>query len=441
MAKTRQSYKFGDSTVNVVIGDITRATAQVIVSSEDTHLSMSGGVSDSIRGAGGEDIFKDAQKWKPASVGAIAVTAAGTLVQCRHIFHAITREFGSEPDEDRANQHAIIASATRQCLKLLRAMNLTSIAFPALGTGFAGFEAGEVAIAMAEVIVEDLSREKSPLEVSIHLLADDLGKDVDFREFFNRFDDTTGLVHHVVRDHAVVMIHGIRTEARWFESIEDALKRGDHQLNPLACGYGLFNLFRFLLPLRGLRKAAVASVKRRMDNLLESQPKVRKVSVIAHSFGTYIIGEILRDDPTVRLHRLLLCGAILPADYPWEAHASQIESLNDPNHPTRRVINDCGWRDAWPVFAQTITWGYGCAGRFGFQTPLVRDRFHDLGHSDFFVEKFCNEFWLPALADGRVRDGAVERPQSPWWLQFLAMFRVAYLVLLGLLVLAVYLAL
>lgn len=432
MAKTKQAYKFGESVVNVEIGDITRSSAQVIVSSDDTHLSMGGGVSEAIRKAGGQAIFDAAEKKRPAVVGEIVVTSAGTLPRCQHIFHAITRERGSAPNEDRASQHAIIESATRQCLALLRAMNLTSIAFPALGTGFSGFEPGEVAIAMARVIIEDLARSKSPVEVSIHLLSKDLGNNVDFREFSNRFDETTGLVHRVVRDHAVVMIHGILTDARWFERIEDVLKRGDHQLYPVANGYGYFDLIRFLLPLRATRKAVVAKVKRRMDYLLYEQPQIRHVSVIAHSFGTYIIGEILRTDPKFKLHRLFLCGAILPADYPWEEHKEQIESLKDPNHSTRRLINDCGWHDVWPVLAQTITWGYGSSGRFGFQTPLVRDRFHDLSHSDFFTEAFCEKFWLSELSGGPLRDGAVERPPSPWWLQPLTSFKVAYVVLFGL---------
>jgi len=319
-------------------------------------------------------------------------------------------------------------------------MNLRSIAFPALGTGYAQFQPADVAIAMAKVIVEDLTAQrKFPIEVSIYLLPEAIGSHVDFREFFNRFDESTGLVHKVVRDHAVVLIHGIRTDARWIERIEHALKQGDHQLYPVADGYGYFDLIRFLLPLNGVRNAVVSKVKARIDYLLRRQPEITKVSVIAHSFGTFLVGEMLRSDPTFRLHRLLLCGAILPIDYPWEDHAEQIEPFNDPNHVTRRLINDCGWRDFWPVFAQSITWGYGSSGRFGFHTPLVRDRYHNLGHSGFFTEAFVNDFWLPALSDGRIADGPVERPSSAWWLQLLTVIKLRYLMLLALFGLLVWL--
>lgn len=433
MPKTKQSYRFTDSVVNVELGNIVLSKAQIIVSSDDTDLTMGGGVSLAIRKAGGEAIYADAQKKRPAHVGQVVVTSAGMLPDCQHIFHVVTRAYRSTPTHNRAAHMAVIEDATRQCLRLLRDMNLSSIAFPALGTGYAQFQPTDVAIAMAKVIVEDLTANRNPIEVSIYLLPEALGSHVDFREFFNRFDESTGLVHKVVRDHAVVMIHGIRTDARWIERIERVLKQGDHQLYPVANGYGYFDVVRFLLPLKSLRQAAVTKVKTRIDNLLKDQPQITKVSVIAHSFGTFLVGEMLRNDPTFRLHRLLLCGAILPSDYPWEKHAQQVGPFNDPNHVTRRLINDCGWRDFWPVFAQSITWGYGSSGRFGFQMPLVRDRYHDLDHSGFFTEDFAKTYWLSALSDGRIADGPVERPASAWLLQLLTVIKLRYLVLLALL--------
>jgi hypothetical protein len=93
------------------------------------------------------------------------------------------------------------------------------------------------------------------------------------------------------------------------------------------------------------------------------------------------------------------------------------------------------------VFAESITWGYGSSGRFGFQTHLVRDRYHDLGHSGFFTEGFAKKFWLSALSDGQIADGLVERPGSVWWLQLLTVFKVRYLLLLTLIALGVWLLL
>jgi hypothetical protein len=115
------------------------------------------------------------------------------------------------------------------------------------------------------------------------------------------------------------------------------------------------------------------------------------LSVIAHSFGTYAIGKILKENPDIRLHRLILCGAILPSEFRWDQIPHSVET---------EIINDCGIRDIWPVLAQSTTFGYGPSGRFGFGAPGVRDRYHDFGHGGFFQEQFVSNFWLPWFRSG-----------------------------------------
>ena len=86
MDKEIRSYKFKASTVYIKFGDITKSTSEVIVSSDDTLVTMSGGVSMAISHAGGESIQKDAQKQLPATIGNVVVSCAGELSQ-KHIFH------------------------------------------------------------------------------------------------------------------------------------------------------------------------------------------------------------------------------------------------------------------------------------------------------------------------------------------------------------------
>src|SRR5215472_3991701 len=67
--ETRNSriYQFKGSYFTLVFGDITTSGAQVIVSSDDYKLTMSGGVSWAIRQAGGNAIPLDAAKMTPAA--------------------------------------------------------------------------------------------------------------------------------------------------------------------------------------------------------------------------------------------------------------------------------------------------------------------------------------------------------------------------------------
>ena len=60
-----RKYRFNNSTLTIVFGDILASKAEVIVSSDDTGISMGGGISGYILKQGGESIRMDAQKKLP----------------------------------------------------------------------------------------------------------------------------------------------------------------------------------------------------------------------------------------------------------------------------------------------------------------------------------------------------------------------------------------
>jgi hypothetical protein len=70
----------------------------------------------------------------------------------------------------------------------LRGLGLSSIAFPAIGAGAAGFALEDVAATMAEVIVGELSENPEPLSVTIYLF-DRFGRmqPIDYVQFFEEF--------------------------------------------------------------------------------------------------------------------------------------------------------------------------------------------------------------------------------------------------------------
>jgi O-acetyl-ADP-ribose deacetylase (regulator of RNase III) len=175
----KRSYRFGTSLLSLEFGDITTSKAQVLVSSDDYYLSMGGGVSRSILNAGGHAIALDASKKVPAAVGDVVVTTAGTLA-AQYIFHAITLG----PDLSIPPQE-IIKQSTKRCMQMLDTLQLSSIAFPAIGTGSAGFSNEDAAVQMAAIICEDLLTRRSPVEVTIYLF-DQSGQkqEIDHIQFF-----------------------------------------------------------------------------------------------------------------------------------------------------------------------------------------------------------------------------------------------------------------
>lgn len=158
----KRTYPIGHSTLRLEFGDLTTSSADVLVSSDDSYLTMGGGVSAAILRAAGETIMRDAAKKVPAPLGDVIVTTAGAL-RAKYVFHAIT--IGDGP----LTPTQVVAQSTRRCLELLQTLGLRSIAFPAIGTGVAGFAYEDVAVQMADVIVESLKDSPQSLDVTIFL--------------------------------------------------------------------------------------------------------------------------------------------------------------------------------------------------------------------------------------------------------------------------------
>lgn len=437
MSETRQeSYEFEGlndtrSRVIVRVGDILDSTAQILVSSDDDRLTADGGVSLAIATAGGAALRKDMRKIGGAEVGQVVATGAGDL-SALYVFHAITRRAGRRRElVDETEARETILSLTRKCLALLKAMGGRSIAFPALGTGFAGYQAPDVAAEMAKGISEELRELDYPpgVTIEIFLLESDLARGID--TFWNEFEAATRYRHHLVRDHVVFLIHGIRTHGNWQEDVRELLEDQDDALRregkPLFGAripkYGFFDVFRFLLPFRRFRSGPIRQIERQLMHYAVMPEK--EVSVIAHSFGTYIVSEILKHNRELKLKRIIFCGAIVSQPFDWQAvvEAGQAEVYPDPTKTDCVVINDCGARDIWPVLAEAVTVGYGASGRFGFGDSFAENRFHSFGHSGFFTEPgFAKTFWLPALTDGRIKASGQARPTESLWINYLPAF-------------------
>jgi O-acetyl-ADP-ribose deacetylase (regulator of RNase III) len=184
----KRSYRFGNSYLHLIFGDITTSNAEVLVSSDDYNLSMGGGVSAALHRAAGESLLIDVAKKAPAKLGDVVVTTAGAL-PAEHIFHVVTIE--ERPNETHSIN--IIEKATQKCLLLLSSLGLTSIAFPAIGTGVANYSTDDVAVKMAGVITDFLKSEDNQYNVSIYLY-DRFGikTAIDYIAFFEQFASRIG---------------------------------------------------------------------------------------------------------------------------------------------------------------------------------------------------------------------------------------------------------
>jgi O-acetyl-ADP-ribose deacetylase (regulator of RNase III) len=183
-----RTYAFGNSRLTLCFGDITTSGAEVLVSSDDGMLTMSGGVSAAIRRAAGEAVKIDAAKHIPVPLGDVVVTFAGAL-KAHYVFHAITIPARGETIAPRE----IIRRTTSRCIALLDEMNLSSIAFPAIGTGLAGFSLEDAAVEMSNTLATEFRARTRPIHATIYLF-DRFGqkRPIDYVRFFELFAAHSG---------------------------------------------------------------------------------------------------------------------------------------------------------------------------------------------------------------------------------------------------------
>jgi O-acetyl-ADP-ribose deacetylase (regulator of RNase III) len=134
-------------------GDITEQTdVEAIVNAANTWLALGSGVAGAIRRKGGDIIDEEGRKQAPIRLGEAAVTSAGAMpYKC--VIHAAamgyTEEDAAVPKQPgTATSAAIIRAATLNSLRRAEERQLSSLAFPALGTGVAGFPVAECAEVM-----------------------------------------------------------------------------------------------------------------------------------------------------------------------------------------------------------------------------------------------------------------------------------------------------
>jgi O-acetyl-ADP-ribose deacetylase (regulator of RNase III) len=132
-------------------GDICDLEVDAIVSPAATSLWMSTGIAGEIKRAGGDVIEFAAVRQGPARLGDAIVTPAGRLA-ARVVIHAVSLE------RDRRTSGPAIDAAARSAMRRARELSLSSIAFPALGTGIGGFPLDEAARIAVEAIRDELTQ-------------------------------------------------------------------------------------------------------------------------------------------------------------------------------------------------------------------------------------------------------------------------------------------
>ncbi|HWP86030.1 MAG TPA: macro domain-containing protein [Terriglobia bacterium] len=152
-------------TIEIIQGDISEAEVDAIVNAANNDLQLGAGVAGAIRRKGGPSIQQECDRIGRIPLGEAALTGGGNL-KARYVIHAASMQLGGRTTAEN------LAAATRNSLRRAEEKKLKSIAFPAIGTGIAGFDIRRCAEIMLGVVAEHLKGETS-LERVVFVLFDE----------------------------------------------------------------------------------------------------------------------------------------------------------------------------------------------------------------------------------------------------------------------------
>jgi pimeloyl-ACP methyl ester carboxylesterase len=186
----------------------------------------------------------------------------------------------------------------------------------------------------------------------------------------------------------VMSLHGIRTRGNWQKELDQELSKAGFL--PVALDYGLFRALQLVWP---------ASRQKQIEWFRDQYTQVgdryrtQPPSIIAHSFGTYLVAHAIEYYEELEFDQIILCGSIVPSSFPWSdlIKAGRV----------RRVLNECAKRDLWVRLVGWVVKDAGASGVYGFEDSAngcIIDRPHPkFRHSDYFYRLNYERNWIPFL--------------------------------------------
>lgn len=213
----------------------------------------------------------------------------------------------------------------------------------------------------------------------------------------------------------VFSLHGIKTRGTWQKEITPLLAQAGFIPDP--GDYGNVWALQLLWPRSRRKKVEQFKTHyiRECTRLNSERP-----SMVAHSYGTYIAGHAMWKYSEIKFDRIILCGAILRREFPWDALAK--------NGQLNAVLNQYGGQDFWARIVAWVVSDAGQSGRSGFSAEaacLTQQNYPRFRHSDYFYDLNYKGNWLPFLRGEAVASPPINDRIGPNW-----RFRAALILLL-----------
>lgn len=220
----------------------------------------------------------------------------------------------------------------------------------------------------------------------------------------------------------VVAIHGMNTTGAWQEEFSWLIASTWGRSVPVA-------VYKYGIVITGVllfwrRHQLLADFRAKLDRLRReavSRNLAERPDLIAHSFGTWLFGNLLQEelerppDDRLRFGRVILTGCVLRPDFDWRKmrEAGLVQE----------VLNHYGTKDPVVPVAHPAIVDSGPSGRRGFDDEEVWNiRAADYGHSDLFsVDRFVVDGKPLQKAPGEDGVRHLEHSYQRYWRPFLTL--------------------
>lgn len=139
--------------IDAVLGDLTTEQADALVNAANASLLGGGGVDGALHAAAGPALLEECRRVRRSQwpdglpVGEAVATGAGSL-PARWVIHTV----GPNRNAGQTDERLLAACYTR-CLDVASELGATTIAFPAVGAGVYGWDAGTAARVAVRAVV------------------------------------------------------------------------------------------------------------------------------------------------------------------------------------------------------------------------------------------------------------------------------------------------
>jgi O-acetyl-ADP-ribose deacetylase (regulator of RNase III) len=139
--------KVNGSTLELVIGDITKQDTEAVVNAANKRLAPGGGVAGAIHRAAGPELWDECKKLCGCETGEAKITR-GYRLPASYVIHTVGPVYTGSPEDPK-----LLESCYRESLRLGEEHGIKSISFPAISTGVFGYPMEDAAkIALKTVL-------------------------------------------------------------------------------------------------------------------------------------------------------------------------------------------------------------------------------------------------------------------------------------------------